>query len=54
MITVSFNGKLRFKLLLSLDCQMLSKAVMKIHQSGKWIEGKQIKNIIFVQVKLLM
>ncbi len=52
---VSFNGKLRFKLLLSLDLQSdaVEKAVMEDPQSTKWIEGKQIKKIIFVPGKII-
>ena len=52
---VSFNGKLRFKLLLSLDLQSdaVEKAVTEDPQSRKWIEGKQIKKIIFVPGKII-
>jgi len=52
---VSFNGKLRFKLLLSLDLNSdaVEKAVIADPQSGKWIEGKQIKKIIFVPGKII-
>jgi leucyl-tRNA synthetase len=52
---VSFNGKLRFKLLLSLDLQSdaVEKAVIADPQSGKWIEGKQIKKIIFVHGRII-
>jgi leucyl-tRNA synthetase len=52
---VSFNGKLRFRLLLSLDLdsKTVEKAVMEDPQSRKWIEGKQIKKIIFVPGKII-
>jgi leucyl-tRNA synthetase len=52
---VSFNGKLRFKLRLPLDLQSdaVEKAVSGDPQSGKWIEGKQIKKIIFVPGKII-
>jgi leucyl-tRNA synthetase len=52
---VSFNGKLRFKLNLPLEMQAgeAEKAVMEDAQSRKWIEGKQIKKIIFVQGKII-
>jgi leucyl-tRNA synthetase len=52
---VSFNGKLRFKLLLPLDMQAgaVEKAVIDNPQSRKWIEGKQIKKIIFVPGKII-
>jgi leucyl-tRNA synthetase len=52
---VSFNGKLRFKILLSLDLKSdaVEKAVIADPQSGKWIEGKQIKKIIFVHGRII-
>jgi len=52
---VSFNGKLRFKLLLSLDLQSdaIERAVNEDPQSRKWIEGKQIKKIIIVPGKII-
>ena len=52
---VSFNGKLRYKLTLSLTIQAsdAEKAVMEDPQSQKWIEGKEIKKIIFVPGKII-
>jgi leucyl-tRNA synthetase len=52
---VSFNGKLRFKLLLPLDMQAaeVENAVKDHPQSRKWIEGKHIKKIIFVPGKII-
>jgi leucyl-tRNA synthetase len=53
---VSFNGKMRFKLNLSLDIKD-AKAVEEIikgHESSqKWIEGKQIRKVIFVPQKII-
>jgi leucyl-tRNA synthetase len=52
---VSFNGKLRFKLTLPLTMQAAEaeNAVKEDPQSRKWIEGKQIKKIIFVPSKII-
>ncbi len=52
---VSFNGKLRFKLMLPLSMQAaeIEKIVREDPQSAKWIEGKQIKKIIFVPGKII-
>jgi leucyl-tRNA synthetase len=52
---VSFNGKLRFKLMLPLSMQAaeVEKAVVEDPQSTKWIEGKQIKKIVFVPGKII-
>jgi leucyl-tRNA synthetase len=52
---VSFNGKLRFKLTLPLTMQAAEaeNAVKEDPQSRKWIEGKQIKKIIFVPGKII-
>jgi len=52
---VSFNGKLRFKLLLSLDLEQaaIEKAVVENPQSNKWIEGRTIKKIIIVHGKII-
>jgi leucyl-tRNA synthetase len=52
---VSFNGKLRFKLilLLSISSSEVEKAVISDTRSRKWIEGKQIKKIIFVPGKII-
>jgi leucyl-tRNA synthetase len=52
---VSFNGKMRFKLTLPLAMQAADAevAVKENPLSGKWIEGKQIKKIIFVHGKII-
>jgi leucyl-tRNA synthetase len=52
---VSFNGKLRFKLLLPLAMKAaeVEQAVLSDPQSRKWIEGKTIKKIIFVPGKII-
>jgi leucyl-tRNA synthetase len=52
---VSFNGKLRFKLTLPLTSQAhdAEKAVTEDAQSRKWLEGKQIKKVIFVPGKII-
>ncbi len=52
---VSFNGKLRFKLTLPLSMQAneAEQAVKEDPQSKKYLEGKQIKKIIFVQGKII-
>jgi leucyl-tRNA synthetase len=52
---VSFNGKLRFKLLLPLSIESgeVEKAVISDPQSRKWIEGKYIKKVIFVPGKII-
>jgi leucyl-tRNA synthetase len=52
---VSFNGKLRFKLTLPMELQAADaeKAVKEDPQSNKWIEGKQIKKIIFVPGRII-
>jgi leucyl-tRNA synthetase len=52
---VSFNGKLRYKIMLPLAMKVteVEKVVMEYPQSGKWIEGKQIKKIIIVHGKII-
>jgi leucyl-tRNA synthetase len=52
---VSFNGKLRFKLMLSLtkNAEEAEKAVKEDPQSKKWLENKQIKKVIFVPGKII-
>jgi len=52
---VSFNGKLRYKLMLPLSMQAaeVETIVMEDPQSRKWIEGKQVKKIIFVHGKII-
>ncbi len=52
---VSFNGKLRYKLLMPLDMQAdeVEQKVRTNPQSRKWIEGKQVKKIVFVPGKII-
>lgn len=53
---VSFNGKMRFKLNLSLDITDPKEveALIKNHESSqKWIEGKTIRKVIFVPKKII-
>lgn len=53
---VSFNGKMRFKLNLSLDITDPKEveALIKNHESSqKWIEGKNIRKVIFVPKKII-
>jgi leucyl-tRNA synthetase len=52
---VSFNGKLRFKLMLPLDMAKaeVENAVRTNPQSRKWIEGKQVNKLIFVPGKII-
>ncbi|MBN2668933.1 MAG: leucine--tRNA ligase [Bacteroidales bacterium] len=53
---VSFNGKLRFKLNLSLDIKdpKAIEEIIKNHElSEKWMEGKQIRKVIFVPNKII-
>jgi leucyl-tRNA synthetase len=52
---VSFNGKMRFKLELPAEMQVLEieKAVMEFEDIDKWLEGKQPKKIIVVHKKII-
>ncbi|MCD6200648.1 MAG: leucine--tRNA ligase [Bacteroidales bacterium] len=52
---VSFNGKMRFKLTLPLEISQeeVEKAVQEAPQSKKWIEGKTIRNIVFVPKRII-
>jgi len=52
---VSFNGKLRFKLLLPLDMPSaeIEKAVLDDQQSRKWTERKEIKKFIIVPGRII-
>ena len=53
---VSFNGKMRFKLKLSLDIKdgKVIEEMIKGHESSqKWLEGKQIRKVIFVPKKII-
>jgi leucyl-tRNA synthetase len=52
---VSFNGKMRFKLELSLDMAVpeIEKAVIAAPESAKWLEGKEPRKVIVVAGKIV-
>ena len=52
---ISFNGKMRFKvnLSLSLDREALQKEVEGLEQTKKWLDGKTPKKIIIVPGKIV-
>jgi len=52
---VSFNGKLRFKLELSLDtpASEIEGLILSDARSAKWLEGKQPKKVIFIKGKII-
>lgn len=52
---VSFNGKMRFKLELSLDLSVpeIEKAVIEAPESAKWLEGKAPRKVIVVAGKIV-
>ena len=52
---VSFNGKMRFKLTLPVEAtaEQAEKAVLQAPQSQKWIEGKEVKKVIFVPKRII-
>jgi leucyl-tRNA synthetase len=52
---VSFNGKLRFKIILPLeiDDSEIETAVLKNDKAQKWLGGKHPKKIIFVPKKII-
>jgi leucyl-tRNA synthetase len=52
---VSFNGKLRFKLTLSINAteDEAIEAVLKQEKAQKWIENKQVRKVIFVPNKII-
>ena len=52
---VSFNGKMRFKIALPIDMDAKSaeQAVLNHEMSGKWLEGKTPKKVIFVPKKII-
>ena len=52
---VSFNGKMRFKLELPIDCSAkdAEEAVINNDNSQKWLEGKPPKKLIFVPNKII-
>ena len=52
---VSFNGKMRFKIVLPVDISAdeAEKAVLQAPQAQKWIEGKAVKKVIFVPKRII-
>lgn len=52
---VSFNGKMRFKLELSMDLskEEVEKEVLAHEMSAKWLEGKAPKNVIVVPGRIV-
>ncbi len=52
---VSFNGKMRFQLELSLDLTVLEieQTVMKVPETVKWLQGKSPRKIIVVPKKII-
>ena len=52
---VSFNGKMRFTLELPVDLSSAEvEEIVKGHeQAAKWLEGKQIRKMIFVPKKII-
>ncbi|MFH1936837.1 MAG: class I tRNA ligase family protein, partial [Bacteroidota bacterium] len=52
---ISFNGKLRFKLTLSLDLTPsdIEKTVLEAPESEKWLQGNPPKKIIVVPKKIV-
>ncbi len=52
---VSFNGKMRFKLELPVDMpkEEVEKAALEDERAQKWIEGKQVRNVIVVPKKII-
>ncbi len=52
---VSFNGKTRFNMELPLDlsAEQVQQAVVSAPEAAKWMEGKQIRKVIFVPKKII-
>ncbi len=52
---VSFNGKTRFNMELPIDmtAEQVQKAVEAAPEAAKWMEGKQIRKVIFVPKKII-
>jgi leucyl-tRNA synthetase len=52
---VSFNGKMRFKIELSVDMAQpeIEKAVLADPKAQKWLEGKTVRKFIFVPKKII-
>jgi len=52
---VSFNGKLRFKLVLPANAtkEEIEDAALKDEKAAKWTEGKQVRKVIVVPKKIV-
>ncbi len=52
---VSFNGKMRFKLELSVDLSKadIEKAAVEAEEAQKWLEGKTVRKIIVVPKRII-
>ena len=52
---ISFNGKMRFNLELpvTMNADEVQAAVLAAPESAKWIEGKQIRKVIYVPKKIV-
>jgi leucyl-tRNA synthetase len=52
---VSFNGKLRFKLEISTSAskEEVEQAALSHEKAEKWLEGKQVRKVIFVPNKIV-
>ena len=52
---VSFNGKMRFKVNLSLqlDAKGVEEHVLQLEETQKWMEGKSPKKVIIVHGKIV-
>lgn len=52
---ISFNGKMRFNMELpvAMNADEVQAAVLAAPESAKWIEGKQVRKVIFVPKKIV-
>jgi leucyl-tRNA synthetase len=52
---VSFNGKLRFKMIFPTDATIseIEKKILESEHTLKWIEGKKIKKVIVVPQRII-
>ena len=52
---ISFNGKLRFKMIFNLDCEYndIQKELSQNEKVNSYLNGKKIKKIIFVKNKII-
>jgi leucyl-tRNA synthetase len=52
---ISFNGKMRFNMELpvTMNADEVQAAVLAAPESAKWIEGKQVRKVIFVPKKIV-